>query len=253
LLTWRPTADGENYPFWYEHPAVIIEHFLFPSSGWAIPAPLVHQSHRQIFHQEGCFCPTDSVFIPVPGPSDYQGRPDEAKWVEDSRFHANRIEECIDEEFNRIFAKAKASANYCEFAHSYWRVYNYCNLPCNRERTKGRTKIGRLLHPKLYDALNLDSLRWLEPGNYDRACKVAERLIYPIVDHCIFRTTQLGLSGVAPPTPGAWGFHFDSSTDLGFQYILRLIHAPPPAPPPDKPQRLTRFDITFRRFKASKF
>jgi hypothetical protein len=74
-------------------------------------------------------------------------------------------------------------------------------------------------------------------------------LIHPIIDNYIFRTDRLGPSRVAPPTPGAWGFHFDPSTDLGFECILRLINSPPP----DKPKRQTKFLIKFRRFKALDF
>jgi hypothetical protein len=184
----------------------VIEHSPFPSNRWAIPLPQV-QSHQQIFHKEGCRCPTDSVFIPIPGASNYEGLRDEARWTHDSRHFANRIKEGIDEEFNRIFALAKAAETYCNFAQDYWKVFHYCNLPLNTARTQGGTKVGRLLHSQVYDAINLDSLRWILPGNFERVHVTARRLILPIVEHCIYRLGQLGR--VVPPVLGAWGFPFD--------------------------------------------
>jgi hypothetical protein len=80
----------------------------------------------------------------------------------------------VDEEFNRIFARAIAAENYCKFAQDFWRVFHYSNLPLNKERTQGGTKGGRLLHPEVYDAINIDSLRWIEPSNYDWVFQTAK-------------------------------------------------------------------------------
>jgi hypothetical protein len=219
LLTSRPTADGTNHSFWYDHPHAFIEHPPFPSFDWHLPVPPERQSYRQIFHQEGCSCPTDSVLIPVPGLSDFQGVYEEAEWVQDSRLHANRIQKCVDKEFNRIFTQAKAAELHCNSAKHFWRVYYYCNLPCNRERTQGGTKVGRLIHPEIYDALNHDFLKWLEPGNYDRPRLISARLIPVIVENCIYRTESLGASGVAPPAVGAWGSPFNPTTFTNQWYI----------------------------------
>jgi hypothetical protein len=199
----------------------VIEHSPFPSNSWAIPLPLVH-SHRQIFHKEGCRCPTDSVLISVPGLSDYDGLSFEAPWTNDSRQYADRIQESMDEEFYRIFARAKAAENYCKFAQDLWRVFHYCNLPLNKERTQVGTKVGRLLHPQVYNAINIDSLRWIEPGNYDRVYHTTKRQVNPIGEHCVYQLGHFGPEQV-PPVLGVWGFPFDIRSHQGFKYLLHII------------------------------
>jgi hypothetical protein len=130
-----------------------------PEDGWDLPTPPRFPANRNIFHEEGCTCPTYSVLVLVPGYGDYQGRYDKQEWVDNSRQNANRIQECLDLEFNRPFHQARQAENHCPFAQKLWRVLHYCNLPCNAARTKKGEAVGRLLQPVLYDVLNHDCLK----------------------------------------------------------------------------------------------
>jgi hypothetical protein len=155
-------------------------------AGWDLPTTLRSPEERNIFHEEGCSCPSDSVLDPVPKFSDYHGRFDDRQLVEDARLHANRIQECVDQEFSRLFDQAREAESHCPSAQELWRVLHYCNLPCNAERTKNGRAVGRLRQPVLYDVLNHDCLRWLRPGKFDRYHKSALCIIPVIIENCIF-------------------------------------------------------------------
>jgi hypothetical protein len=127
-------------------------------------------------------------------------------------------------------------------------VFHYCGLPLNTARTQGGTKVGRLLHPQVYDTINIDSLKWILPSNLERATVTAVCLILPIVEHCIYRLAQLGR--VVPPVLGAWGFQFDVRSDQGFRYLVRNIIK---APPSDPVEAFTDEIIRFRRFQPSNY
>ncbi len=163
------------------------------------------------------------------------------------RRYANQIQVAVDVEFNRIFASARAQGGYCSFAQGYYRVFHYCCLPLNHRRTLGGAQVGQLIHPQAYDTINIDSLRWILPSNFERATLVASRLIRPIVDHYIHGLGQLGVR--VPPVLGEWGFPFDISNLQGFKYVLRLIGAPKE----DPFVRFTIENIRWRRFLASNY
>jgi hypothetical protein len=135
-LRWRPTPDGLDHPPWYDYPEVAIEDSPSPGQAWELPVPPLSQRHRKIFHEEGCSSPKDSVFIAVPGRSDFQAVPEDGRLCPDSRLHANRIQECVDHEFNLLFAFAQGVGSHCKSSQELWRVFHYCNLPCNAERTR---------------------------------------------------------------------------------------------------------------------
>jgi hypothetical protein len=176
VANWRPTFAGLNFPPWWDYPAVLLEASPFSGSadsGWDLPTTPRNRADRTIFHEEGCTCPTDSVLDPVPRYSDYQGRYHDQQWVEDSRQNANRIQESVDLEFNRLFDQAREAENHCHLAQQLWSVLHYCNLPCKAAITKNGRAVGRLLQPELYVVLNHDCLRWLRPGQFDRIHKSA--------------------------------------------------------------------------------
>jgi hypothetical protein len=124
-------------------------------------------------------------------------------------------------------------------------VFHYCGLPLNISRTQEGTHVGQLIHPQAYDAINLDSLRWILPSFFERATVVARRLIQPIVDHCICRLARLGVN--LPPVLGAWAFPFDVRSSLGFNYLFNTIVLAPPA---DPFVPFTNENIRWRRFQA---
>jgi hypothetical protein len=234
-----------NYPFWYEAPSVVIQGGPFPSVEWdLLPAPRIQRN--QLFHKEGCLC-TTQVYIHHPGLSDFEGLEHEARQVENKRHYANQIQVAVDAEFERIFALAKAQEGFCSFAQGYYRVYHYCRLSLNTNRTQGGDHVGALIYPEAYDAVNRDWLRWVVPTNFERASIVASRLIKPIVDHYIHRLGQLGVR--VPPVLGAWGYPFDYRTPVGIKYLLRIVGSPRSNPPVP----YTLQNIRWRRFLASDF
>jgi hypothetical protein len=181
---------------------------------------------RNSFHAEGCHCPTDSVLEPVPGLEDYLGVYQDRQQVEDSRRWPNRIQEQVDIEFNRLFAEARHNGNHCPWSQQLWRVFHSCNLPVNAARTKNGTTVGRLLQPALYDVLNHDCLRWLYPGQFDRVCKSALRIVPVIIAYCVYRARfHHGEAGKAVPPllGGAWGFSFQLEPILQYWYITKLV------------------------------
>jgi hypothetical protein len=229
VARWRPTFAGLNFPPWWDYPDVLLESSPFSSSedtGWDLPTTPTFPADRNIFHEEGCTCPTDSVLVPVPGYGDYQGRYDDQKWVDDSRQNAKRIQEFVDLEFNRLFDQARQAENHCPFAQQLWGVLHYCNLPCNVARTTNGRAVGRLLQPVLYDVLNHDCLRWLYPGQFDRICRSALRIIPVIIEKCILRARLHGSEGIAVPPllGGAWGFGFQLDPIQHSWYITKLVH-----------------------------
>ena len=243
--SWRRTPEGLNYPFWYEHPAVVIQGGPFPSYGWDL-LPVSRTKKLQLFHKEGCRCTTE-VFVHHPGPSDFEGLENEARQVEDRRRYANQIQVAVDAEFKRTFALARAQEGYCVFAQGYYHVYHYCRLSLNTVRTQGGAHVGQLIHPQAYDAINQDSLRWIFPTNCERASIIASRLTRLIVEHCIHRLGQLQVR--VPRVLGGWGYPFDFQSPVGTNYLLRIVGSPRPDPPPP----FTIKDIRWRRFLASDF
>jgi hypothetical protein len=99
-----------------------------PRDGWNILTPPRNPLQRNIFQAEGCQCPTDSVLEPVPDLCDYQGKYQDRQQVEDSRRWANRIQEQVDIEFNRLFAEASLNGNHFPWSQQLWRVFHYCNF-----------------------------------------------------------------------------------------------------------------------------
>jgi hypothetical protein len=194
-----------------------------PRDGWDISLPLT-PLQRNLFHVEGCQCPTDSVFEPVPGLADYQGKYRDRYQVEDSRYYANRIQEQVGIEFNRLFAEASLVSTHCPRSQQLWRVFHYCNLPVNAARTKNGTAVGGLLQPALYDVLNHDCLRWFYPGHYDRFRQSALRIVPVIIENCIFRASfhHIGRA-VSPLLGGAWGFSFQLEPIHHSWYIAKLV------------------------------
>ncbi len=197
-----------------------------PRDGWSILTPPSNPLQRNIFHAEGCQCPTDSVLDPVPGLSDYQGKYEDREQVEDSRKWANRLQEQVDIEFNRFFEEARLNGNHCPWSQQLWRVFHYCNLPVNAERTKNGTAVGRLLQPAFYDVINHDCLRWLYPGQFDRIHRSALRITPIIIEHFIYRARyHHGEEGKAVPPllGGAWGFSFQLEPIIHSWYISKLV------------------------------
>ncbi len=133
-----------------------------PRDGWNISTPLLPRQ-RNIFHAEGCQCPVDSVFDPVWGLSDYQAKYEDRVWTTDSRLWANRLQKEVDLQFNQWFEEARLNGNHCPWSQQLWRIFHYCNLPVNAERTRNGTAVGGLLQPAFYDVINHDCLRWLYP------------------------------------------------------------------------------------------
>jgi hypothetical protein len=205
-----------NYPPWYEYPALLIQDSPFPADAWELPVPPVKPRHRNIFHQEGCTCPQDPD-ISGPGPADYKGIPGD--WCDESRRYAIEIRSQVSEEFNLLFATAQGVEDYCKDSQELWRVYHYGNLPCNAERTTQGTTVGQLLHPVVYDILNIDCLRWQSPNSWERTEKAASRIIPVIIEHYLYKTRQYGPRGIAPRVPGSWGFPLPTTST-----IVRYAH-----------------------------
>jgi hypothetical protein len=222
---WRPTPDGLNHPPWYDYPEVAIQDSPFQGQAWELPVPPLSQRYRKIFHEEGCSCPSDSV-LAVPGLSDFQAVPEDKKLCPDSRLHPIRIQECVDLEFNLLFAFAQGVGDNCKLSQELLRVHHYCNLPCNAERTRQGKSVGRLLYPVVYDVLKLDCLRWLQPGHVDRHCKAALRIVPVIIEQCIYKTKQYGPRGIAPPVPATWGFSLPT-TETVIKYAYLRENSPP--------------------------
>jgi hypothetical protein len=181
--------------------------------------PPEKERYRNIFHQEGCSCLPDPV-LSSPGLSDYQAVPRDKDWCQDSRRHTIKIRERVSHEFNLLFAFARGVEDHCKASQELWRVHHYCNLPCNAERTRQGTTVGQLLHPVVYDVLNVDCLRWRSPYHYNRHCDSALRIVPVIIKHCIYKTEQYGPKGIAPRVPGTWGFHL-ATTATVLKYALR--------------------------------
>jgi hypothetical protein len=133
-----------------------------------LPLTPRHPLDRKVFHEEGCYCPTGAIPIPIPGRSDFQGLERDRDKCKDHRFNANKIQVCVDQQFNRLFAQAREADTHCSAAQELWRVFHYCNLPCNTVRTRKGIYVGRLLHRVAYEALNHDCLRWLRSCQSDR-------------------------------------------------------------------------------------
>jgi hypothetical protein len=217
---WRPTPAGDNHPPWWDIPAVLLQDSPFEGSSWELPSTPRNLLDRKIFHEEGCSCPTGAIPIPIPGRSYFQGVERDRDECKDRRFNTNTIQVCVDQEFNRLFAQAREADTHCSAAQELWRVFHYCNLPCNAGRTRKGTSLGRLLHHVAYDAFNHDCLRWLRPGQSDRHHLSALRIIPVIIEQCIFKTRQHGPKGIAPPVPGTWGFNLPSlSTVIKYAYL----------------------------------
>jgi hypothetical protein len=223
----------------------VIQGGPFPSVSWDL-LPVSRTQKQLLFHQEGCSCTTE-VFVHHPGPSDFEGLEHEARQVENKRHYANQIQVAVDAEFNRAFALARVQEGYCVFAQGCHHVWHYCRLSCNTDRTEGGSHVGQLIHPQAYDSINLDSLRWIFPTNWDRAAIIATRLSRIIVDHCIHRLNQLRIR--VPRVLGGWGVPFDFRSPVGTKYLLRLAGSPRS----DPPVRFTIEDISWRRFLASDF
>jgi hypothetical protein len=78
----------------------------------------------------------------------------------------------------------------------------------------------------VYDVLNLDFLRWLQPGQLDRHCKAALRIVPVIIEQYIYKTKQYGPRRIAPPVLGTSGF-FIPTTETVIKYAYLRENSPP--------------------------
>jgi hypothetical protein len=140
----------------------------------------------------------------------------------------------IKRHVGRIFAtflqEAELLSKTSSAANNLWRVFNYCNLPCNSVRTNMGKNPSRLIRGNKYDNANVNYLQCMErheiaigflpepPYLHD----VASGLVPEIVELCIFRSTDHDRLGQAPPDPGTWGSPF-SSSDQAFDDMTWLL------------------------------
>jgi hypothetical protein len=129
----------------------------------------------------------------------------------------------IKRHVGRIFAtflqEAELLSKTSSAANNLWRVFNYCNLPCNSVRTNKGKIPSRLIRGNKYDDANVNYLQWMKRHEIAIGLlpeplyllDVASCLVPGIVELCIFRSADHSSQGQAPPDLGTWGTPFPSS------------------------------------------
>jgi hypothetical protein len=119
----------------------------------------------------------------------------------------------VDRIFATLFRDADKIDKPSIPAQNLWRVFNYCNLPCNSMRTNMGENPGRLVRGVCYDKASYDYLQWMDRNGIPVGdhcdppylLDVAVKLVPGIVQLCIIKSHNHGLAGLASPEPGSWG------------------------------------------------
>jgi hypothetical protein len=208
-----PNLAGDNHPPWWSPPAVELVHSPFRNSPLILAPFPRYQEEREIFHREGCTCP---ISFPVPC------------FPDPSRRTENDIYEEVNKEFTRRFEAAKLVTTHCRESQALWQVLHYCrytekgiqnpHFP-HGSRTRGGRWVGQLLHHEVYAHLAHDTLRFIEPGTKGFFRQCALRIIPRIIEHCVYRSGQIGPGGPARPQPGSWGYPIATNNTV-LAYLL---------------------------------
>jgi hypothetical protein len=152
----------------------------------------------------------------------------ESNWSNPSEINSGfpaTIQGCIvkshvDKEFALLFEEARLCDVPSVAAHNLWRVFSYCNQPCNVVRTKSGTAISQLVRGNTYDLsanrAHLAVVHYLQGSERNDILidclppylrSTALGLIPTIVQACISRS----ILRHAQPEPGTWGRGLSSS------------------------------------------